>query len=125
MLEKREITSYIIFGVLTTLVNIFTYSFLVLFVDLNYLISNIIAWVISVIFAYITNRKWVFKSKNENIIKEFSLFISGRLFVGVLDMTILFVCVEFLLLNNLISKVITQVIVVISNYLISKLVIFK
>ena len=96
MFEKREITSYIIFGVLTTLVNIFTYSFLVLFVDLNYLISNIVAWIISVIFAYITNRKWVFESKNENILKEFSLFISGRVFVGILDMALLFVFVEFL-----------------------------
>lgn len=125
MSRKKELILYIFFGVLTTLVNIILYSFLIIFFNVNYIISNIIAWFVSVIFAYITNRKYVFQSKNESILKEFSLFFSSRLFVGFLDTSLLFLFVDIFLINNFISKIITQIIVVISNYILSKLVIFK
>jgi len=116
---------YIIFGILTTLVNILLYLFLTKLLGFNYIISNILAWFFSVLFAYITNRIWVFESDNDNILKEIILFFSGRLFSGVVDTLFLFVFIELLFMNDLISKVIIQIIVVILNYVISKFIIFK
>ena len=89
-IKKNEIILYLIFGILTTIVNIISYLFITDILNIHYLISNIIAWFLSVLFAYITNRIWVFKSKNENILKEFGLFISGRIFSGVLDTTLMY-----------------------------------
>ena len=88
MAFKKELILYIIFGVLTTLVNILVYYFFTKIILVNYIISNILAWVFSVFFAYVTNRIWVFESKNENIIKECFLFFGGRLFSGVVDTNI-------------------------------------
>lgn len=81
MAFKKELILYIIFGVLTTLVNILVYYFFTKIILVNYIISNILAWVFSVFFAYVTNRIWVFESKNDNIIKECFLFFGGRLFL--------------------------------------------
>ncbi|MCC7553096.1 MAG: GtrA family protein [Methanobacteriaceae archaeon] len=125
MSKKKELILYIFFGVLTTIVNIFSYTFLVLFANINYLFGNGIAWFLSVIFAYITNRKWVFESENKDVLKELTLFISSRLLVGVIDMLFLFLLVDVFLVDIFTSKIITQVIVVFSNYTLSKLVIFK
>jgi len=122
---EKELIFYIIFGILTTLVNILLYLFLTKLLGFNYIISNILAWFFSVLFAYITNRIWVFESDNDNILKEIILFFSGRLFSGVVDTLFLFVFIELLFMNDLISKVIIQIIVVILNYVISKFIIFK
>ena len=77
---KKELVLYIIFGVLTTIVNIVVYFFFTKLCGVNYIISNIIAWFLSVLFAYVTNRIWVFESENTNLIKEAVLFFGGRLF---------------------------------------------
>ena len=121
---KREFILYVIFGILTTLVNILVY-FLFVNLNVNYLISNILAWFFSVLFAYITNRIWVFESKKENILKEASLFYGGRLFSGIVDTGLMYLFIDILLIGDLISKIIIQVIVVILNYVISKLIVFK
>lgn len=122
---KNEIISYIIFGILTTLVNILVYFFFESVCDINYLISNIIAWFISVLFAYITNRIFVFESKNTDIVKEIVLFYSGRLFSGVVDTALMYLFIDILTVNDFISKIVIQIIVVILNYLISKGIVFK
>lgn len=122
---KKEMIAYLIFGVLTTVVNIVVYILFERYFGVNYVISNIIAWFLSVLFAYVTNRIWVFESKNENIIKEVVLFFGGRLFSGVVDTALMVLFIEVLLLGDFISKIIVQVIVVILNYVISKLVVFK
>ncbi|MDR3063363.1 MAG: GtrA family protein [Methanobrevibacter sp.] len=121
----KEIILYLVFGVLTTLVNIFSYFVLVKIFLFNYLIGNIIAWLISVIFAYITNRKWVFDSENINIPLEFSLFLGGRLFSGILDSGLMYLAIDLLSLNDMFSKVMINIIVVIINYLFSKIIVFK
>ena len=82
---KRELFWYVVFGVLTTVVNILAYLLFARIFNVNYIYSNIIAWFLSVLFAYITNRIWVFESKSSNIIKEASYFFAGRIFSGVLD----------------------------------------
>ena len=122
---SREIFRYVVFGGLTTLVNIVVYFIFAHFLGVNYIISNVIAWFLSVLFAYITNRRWVFESKNSNILKECGLFFGGRIFSGVIDTGLMWLFIDVLTLNDGISKIIIQVIVVVLNYVISKLVVFK
>ena len=121
----KELLFYIIFGILTTLVNIAVYLFFTKILGVNYLISNVIAWFLSVLFAYVTNRIWVFESVNTNILKEITLFFSGRIFSGVVDTLLMFIFIDMLLVNDSISKIIIQIIVVVLNYVFSKLIVFK
>lgn len=121
----RELFLYIVFGVLTTLVNLAVYLLFTKLFGVNYIISNILAWFISVLFAYVTNRIWVFESKNSNILKEVSLFFAGRLFSGVVDTALMYLFIDILLIGDFVSKIIIQIIVVVLNYLLSKLVIFN
>ncbi len=122
---KKELISYILFGVLTTLVNIAVYFFFTKVCGVNYLISNVIAWFLSVLFAYVTNRIWVFESENTNVLKEGLLFFGGRLFSGVLDTGVMYLFIDILLIGDVISKFVVQVIVVIVNYVFSKWVVFN
>ena len=122
---KRELLLYILFGILTTVVNIFAYLFCSKFLNIPYLISNILAWFFSVLFAYITNRIWVFESENTNILKEISLFFSSRLFSGILDTILMILFIDVLLIDDFLSKIVIAVVVVIVNYVLSKRVIFK
>lgn len=139
----REIIMYLIMGVATTLVNwvayaacvsIFHIDRIVFGFDIDVLISNVIAWMLGVIFAYVTNKLFVFQSyswKLSFVIKEFVLFISARLATGVLEIF----GVPFLVgiglnqtifgIDGMLSKVLVSVIVVILNYVFSKLIIFK
>ncbi|WP_405264720.1 GtrA family protein [Methanobrevibacter sp.] len=122
---EKELFFYIIFGILTTLVNILVYIFFTRVFSLNYIVSNVLAWFFSVLFAYVTNRIWVFESDNENILKEIILFFSGRLFSGIVDTALMFLFIDLLLVSDSISKIVIQIIVVILNYIISKFIVFK
>lgn len=122
---KKELLSYVVFGVLTTIVNFVVYLFFTRICGVNYIISNIIAWFLSVLFAYITNRIWVFESSNANIIKEGVVFFVGRLFSGILDTGLMILFIDILTVGDLIAKVIVQVVVVIFNYVYSKWIVFK
>ena len=124
-LLTKQIILYLIFGVLTTLVNILLYIFFVDLCQINYIIGNVLSWFFSVVFAYVTNRIWVFESKNEKILLEFSFFVGGRIFSGVLDTSLMFIFVSILLFDDLISKIVINVIVVIINYLLSRDIVFK
>lgn len=123
-IKYKEVINYLIFGVLTTLINIISFDILV-HLSIDWKISNIIAWIISVLFAYITNKLYVFESKKQNIIKELFSFISFRLLSLVFDLVGMYIFIEILHVDNLISKVIMNVVVVILNYLFSKIFIFK
>lgn len=122
---KAEILTYIIFGLLTTVVNIAIFLFFTEVLKINYIISNIIAWFLSVLFAYITNRIWVFESTNDNIIKELSLFYVGRVFSGVVDTLLLYILISIFSVGVFTSKIIVQVLVIILNYVLSKVIVFK
>lgn len=122
---KKELLSYVIFGVLTTIINFVVYLFFTRICGVNYIVSNIIAWFLSVLFAYITNRIWVFESSNSNIIKEGVVFFGGRLFSGILDTGLMILFIDILTIGDLISKVIVQVVVIIFNYAYSKWIVFK
>lgn len=130
--QHREVIQYLIFGVLTTLVNFVTY-YILKFVFGNDDIRidklfNAIACIISIIFAYVTNRTWVFQSKAKgfkNIVKEMISFFSCRAFTMVLDTLIFWVGHEILNWNDFIVKCISQVVVIVLNYVLSKLIVFR
>ncbi|MBQ7862500.1 MAG: GtrA family protein [Clostridia bacterium] len=142
ILKYKELIVYVIFGGLTTVVNlvVFTLSGMVLG-DERYLISNIIAWFAAVIFAYITNKLWVFESKSWDIrvlLKEIPSFFAARVLSFLIEEAGLFVFVDLLsfkdisfkilsfeLGGELIAKAVLAVIVVVLNYVFSKLVIFR
>ncbi|GAA3663815.1 GtrA family protein [Asaccharospora irregularis] len=126
--KYKEILLYLFFGVLTTIVSLSTYYFFSEILEIHYLISNVFSWIFAVLFAYITNRLWVFKSKNndiKSILKEMFAFINCRLLSGAIDMVVMFLLVDILIVNSMYAKLITQIIVVILNYIFSKLIVFK
>lgn len=128
--KNEEIWNYLIVGGLTTIISLLTYYICVLtFLNPNQTIelqiANIISWIIAISFAYITNRVFVFKSKENNIKKEATSFVTSRIITLLLDMLTMFVIVTLLKFNDKIAKLITQVIVTVGNYIISKLFVFK
>ena len=130
--KYQEIINYLIVGILTTLVSIFTYFIFSLILDINnnilFMLANILSWICAVVFAYITNKKFVFNSTTSNRkeeIKVFSLFVSSRITTLLIELIFMFLTVKVLLLNDKISKVIAQIIVIILNYIISKIFVFK
>ncbi len=119
---------YLFFGVCTTAVNIITYYISAHIVSLSVVLSTCLAWAISVIFAYITNKWWVFESKSlrlKAVVLEFLSFTGCRLFTGACDLLIMFIFVDCLAMNDLFVKIASNVLVVILNYIFSKLIIFK
>ena len=126
----KEFIFYLIFGVLTTIVSLSVYYFCVLtFLNPNNAfqlqIANILSWILAVAFAYVTNRKFVFESKDPNKLKELIKFVTARLLTLFLDMLVMFILVTLLHFNDKISKLISQVIITISNYIFSKIFVFK
>ena len=124
----KEYFLYLLFGGLTTVVNYAVYIPLASWLKMDVLIANAIAWVAAVAFAYITNRKWVFESKNTGlkaILKEIGEFVLGRLITLGLEELILFVFVDILGLNEIIFKLVASVVTIIVNYIFSKFIIFK
>lgn len=122
---KKELISYLIFGVLTTVVNIVVYYVFNTWLQVNYLVSNAIAWIASVLFAYITNRKYVFGSKNTSMINELVKFIGARLSTGIMDMILMWLLVDILSMNSMVSKIVVNVLVIVLNYVLSKVFVFK
>ena len=126
--KYQEPILYLFFGVCTTFVNITIYYLCAHVFYLSVIISTCLAWVISVIFAYLTNKWWVFESKSlrlKAVIQEFLSFTGCRLFTGACDLLIMFIFVDCLGINDLFIKIASNVLVVILNYIFSKLIIFK
>lgn len=116
---------YLIFGGLTTLLNIGTYLFFYHLIKIGNVPSNIIAWIAGVIFAFITNKIYVFESKSKSIFYELATFLACRLGTGLIDLGIMFVTVDILFWNATLMKIISNVIVIILNFVFSKLIVFK
>ena len=125
--KYKEIIMYLIFGVLTTLVNIVSF-YIMDKCNINLYVNNTIAWILSVLFAYITNKLFVFESKSlepKIVIKEGLSFFGFRLISYFMDMLCIFIMVDIFSINKMISKIVGNVIVIIANYIFSKLFIFK
>lgn len=119
---------YIFFGAITTFINIISYYVCFNVLGISNVVSTIIAWVFAVIFAFITNKIWVFESKSwdpEIAIKELVSFISVRLLTGLFDLAIMYIGVDLLKSNGMLMKILSNIFVLIANYVSSKLFIFK
>ena len=126
--KYKEIINYLIFGGLTTLVSIGTYAIFTKIFNIDYLVSNVLSWIIAVLFAFITNKLFVFESKSKDkklVSKEITNFFFFRIVSLGIEMVIMYVFVDLLAINDLITKVIAQVIVILSNYIFSKVFVFK
>ena len=126
--KYSEIINYLIVGVLTTIVSIVIYWVFTKLFHVNYMISNIISWVGSVSFAYIANKMFVFRSKctcEKDVFIEAYQFFKYRIFSLVIDILLMCLFVELFNIDDMISKVIVQLIVVALNYIFSKLFVFK
>lgn len=126
--KYKGIVAYIFFGVCTTLVNVVVYWILAHLVHIDTMPSTIIAWFVAVLFAYLTNRKWVFNSQARNskaVFKEILSFFSCRLVTGIIDWLCMFIFVDVAGWNDIIIKFLANLTVIILNYLASKFVIFK
>lgn len=123
--KYKEIINYLIFGGLTTLISIVTYALFAKVFNIDYLISNVLSWIIAVLFAYITNKIFVFESKSKKNIKEITSFFFFRIISLIMEMIILYVFVDMLYIDDLVTKIIAQVIVIVANYIFSKVFVFK
>ena len=127
--KYEELINYVIVGVLTTIVSLGSYYLCVLTVfnpDNPVLLqsANIISWILAVTFAYFANRKYVFKSKNPNKLKEATKFYGARIATLLIDMLFMFLTVSVFHLNDKIMKILSNVIILILNYIISKFIVF-
>ena len=131
---NKETILYLIFGVLTTLVSLgvkYALLFTVLDADnpFELQVAIVISWIVACLFAYITNRIWVFESKSKNIIYEMAKFFGARLVTLGMEMLIMYIFVTALGLNSdmwvVIWTLVTQVLIVIGNYVLSKIFVFK
>ena len=129
LIEKYyDILSYLFFGVLTTVVNYLIYLPCYNLWGFSASVSNVIAWVVAVAFAYLTNKPFVFRSNDwsaKTVIPELTKFVGCRLGSGALETVIIFVTVDLLSWNGNIMKLFTSVMVIVVNYLASKLLVFR
>ena len=128
MQEKRDVLLYLIFGVLTTVINYIVYFLCLDHTQMSAATANMVAWVVAVVFAFVTNKPIVFQSHDWSMsvtLPELVKFMSTRIASGLMETGILFVVVDTLHWNGYLWKLITNVLVVIVNYIGSKLFVFK
>lgn len=126
--KYKSVFFYAVFGVLTTVINVVAYTLCFQIAGIPNVPSNIIAWAAAVAFAFVTNKLWVFNSKSMEIgvlLSELWKFVSCRLTTGVLDVVIMFVGVDLLSGPPTFIKIGSNVLVIVLNYVFSKLIIFK
>lgn len=128
--KYEEVINYLIFGVLGTILSLAVYfvcvhTFLDAKIGWQLQTANIISWIVAIIFAYVTNRIFVFKSKSKSYVKEMISFLIARIITLLMDMGIMFLFVTVLNQDDTIFKFVSQAVVIISNYIFSKLIVFK
>ncbi len=128
--KYKEGLLYLFFGGCTTLVNLISKWILLLTIidsknAVQLQVAIIISWIISVLFAYVTNRKFVFESKSSNVFKEITSFFGSRVITLVLEMIIMYIFVTLLNFNVYVFTIISQILVIVLNYVFSKLFVFK
>ncbi len=126
--KYKRLFWYGVFGIMTTVVNIAAYYVLARMLGVSTVPATAVAWFLAVFFAYITNRKWVFDSQVTTVrglLVEIGMFFFFRIATGVLDIVIMYVFVDVLHYNDMLFKTLSNIIVIILNYLASKLVVFR
>jgi putative flippase GtrA len=125
---KSEILRYLFFGACTTGVNWVAYYSLTRFGGRGYLFSTIVAWILAVLFAFVTNKFWVFNSTDCSLGtmgRELGTFMAARLFSGGVDLGIMWLGVDVLGMYDLWVKIAAGVVVILLNYILSKRIIFR
>ena len=129
LIEKYwDILSYLFFGGLTTVVNYLVYFPCYYWLGMSAAVSNVIAWIVAVAFAYVTNKPFVFRSHDwrwKTVAPELAKFVGCRIGSGLLETAIIFLTVDLLSWNGILWKIITSVLVVLLNYVASKLLVFR
>jgi len=128
MTAKKEITGYLFFGILTTLINILSYVLLTNILGIDYKTATTIAWLVSVLFAFITNKLFVFHSMSKHflpLVKELGAFILSRVASYGLDILTMITLIELLYINDFVAKIFANFVVVVFNYIISKYFVFR
>lgn len=126
--KYQDVILYIFFGICTTLVNIVGYWICAHVFLLKVLPSAVIAWFFAVLFAYFTNSKWVFHSEaitRDDILREIVSFYICRLTTGLIDWVLMYVLVDVMHFNDIIVKTFANLLVIVMNFVASKLIIFK
>lgn len=119
---------YLIFGVMTTAISIAVFGIFNVGVGFNEHVANVISWLLSVLFAFVTNKLWVFEDKTSDLVellKQTLSFYAGRLATFLVEELIIFVFATCIGINSMLIKIIASIVVIILNYVISKLFIFK
>ena len=128
LVRYRFIIMYGIFGVLTTVINVIAYYVSYTLAGIPNVASTVIAWVLAVLFAFVTNKLWVFESKSLDPVvvkREVTSFFACRFATGLLDVAVMFVTVDLMGLNATICKIASNFMVIVLNYVASKVFIFK
>ncbi|TDF96337.1 GtrA family protein [Paenibacillus piri] len=129
MHKYKQMAAYLVFGVLTVVINFACYLLCAKLLHMDYMISNGIAWIAAVIFAFATNKWFVFqKSETSDIAsvsKEFAVFVGCRIASGIMDMLIMYVFIDLLHYNDVVIKVVSSAFVIIANYVLSKWIVFR
>lgn len=126
--KNKQLLLYLFFGICTTAINTICYWLLYDVLTLSNIVSTILAWLTAVVFAFVTNKVFVFESKRTNTmdrINEVISFFGCRLLTGILDVAIMAFAVDMLQWNGLLWKLISNIIVTIINYIASKFLIFR
>ena len=129
-IKYKEIVNYLIVGVLTTVVSLGSYYVLVFTIlnpkdGIQLQIANIVSWILAVTFAYVTNRRFVFESKGRNVVKEATKFYLARASTLLIDMFFMFLFVSIINMDDKIAKIIVQVVILVLNYIFTKVFVFK
>ena len=126
--KHEEGINYLIFGFLAFVLNYILYFLFADAISMHYMAATVLSWVLTVVFAYWTNRTFVFKSQNKEagaVWKEFISFIGARVATEVLEVALMYIMVDVVGINDKISKLVCQTIVILANYVLSKIWIFK
>lgn len=126
--KHKQLILYLFFGICTTAINTLCYGILYELLRMNNIPSAILAWLVAVVFAFVTNKVYVFESKQTKTserLSEFVSFFGCRIMTGMLDVMIMAIAVDYMKWNSLIWKLISNIIVTIINYVASKFLIFK
>ncbi len=126
--KHKEVLLYLFFGGCTFIISIGSFAILNTSLEINELIANVISWILAVVFAFFTNRTWVFQKKADSASafgKQFLSFVSTRIVTLLIEESTIFVFITVMGLNSIAVKVVAQVVVIILNYVFSKVFVFR
>ncbi len=132
--DYKEVINYLIVGVLTTVVSIVSFAIFQNFAlgfslfgltVKKYMVSTVLSWIVAVLFAYVTNRKFVFESHSKKVVSEFIKFVTARIMSLLAEIVCMYILIDLMHSDEMIAKILVQVLIIVLNYVFSKLFVFK